>query len=450
MRASKILPFAILGVSALVVVLLYFARRTPEDRVQQSAAPLVRVAIAEPTPYRYSVTAHGSVSPRTESDLIPQVSGEVLWVSPALASGGFFGRGDVLARIDAADYRVEVSSTQASVARAKSEFDRAEKERSRQRRLAKSSVASESRIDDAENAFRIAQASLVEAQSRLERATRDLARTELSAPYRGRVRSEQVDVGQFVTRGTPIARLYAVDYAEIRLPVPDRELAYLDVPMIPRPRSAGEESGARLDSVVTLTAEFAGRMHEWKGTLVRTEGELDPRSRMVNLVARVSDPYGLSEGVPEDGQDDFSGRARAAAASPEVADDLGEYGQARLGRDRSTPLSVGLFVEALIEGHAIDRAFVLPRDALREGNQVYLVDAEDRIQFRDVEVLRTERENVILGAGLSKGDRVCTSPLQAAINGMRVRVVVPSGDATDDSVAEGLVRRDAPPNETIQ
>jgi len=390
MRSSMMLPLKILSAAALVVLLLWAIRRTPENRVEHDPAPLVRVTLAEPTTYQFSVIAHGAVSPRTESDLIPQVSGEVLWISPSMAAGGFFEAGDVLVRVDQADYRVDRETARAVVARAKSEHGRAKKELDRQRLLANRSVASESRIDDAENAFRVAEASLQEARARLERAERDLARTELKAPYRGRVRTEQVDVGQFVTRGAPIAKLYAVDFAEVRLPVPDRELAYLNVPLVPQIRENPDEPAVTVGSRVLLSAEFAGRPHQWEASLVRTEGELDPRSRMVHLVARVSDPY------------DLEGNGEAA---------------------HTTPLAVGLFVKAEIEGHSVDHAFVIPRDALRPDSQVYLVDAENRIRFRSVEVLRTERENVILGGGLSKGDRVCTSPLEAVIDGMRVRVL---------------------------
>lgn len=401
MRALKMRPWLILGGATLVVGLLFIARRTPEDRIQQTVAPLVRVAIAKAVPYQFSVTAHGSVSPRVESDLIPQVSGELVWVAPSLAAGGFFERGDVLARIDPADYRVDRETARAIVARTTSEHGRAEKELERQRSLASQSVTSESRIDDAENAFRIALASLREAQARLERAERDLTRAELTAPYRGRVRSEQVDVGQFVTRGAPIAKLYAVDFAEVRLPVPDRELAYLDVPLVSQIGSGAEgdsggDSGVDSEvenaagSRVTLVAEFAGQRHQWEGRLVRTEAELDPRSRMVHLVARVKDPYRLETDA---------------------------------GSERTAPLAVGLFVEATIEGRALDQAFVIPRDALREGHQVYVVDEQDQIHFREVEVLRTQRDDVILGAGLKAGDRICISPLAAVINGMQVRVV---------------------------
>ena len=121
MRSSKMLPIAILGASALVVLLLVLLRQTPEEKIRESEGPLVRVVVAAPTPHRFTVTTHGSVSPRTESDLIPQVSGEVVWVSPALAAGGFFEAGDPLARIDRADYRVDLEAARAAVARARSE-----------------------------------------------------------------------------------------------------------------------------------------------------------------------------------------------------------------------------------------------------------------------------------------------------------------------------------------
>ncbi len=473
MRSSKLLPFLLLGGAALIVAMLVLVARSPEERERRDAAPLVRVVVVEPTPYRFSVKAFGSVSPRTESDLVPQVSGEILWISPSLAAGGFFDTGDILARIDSADYRVDRETARAAVARAKSEFGRARKERNRQQSLKDRSVASESRIDDAENAYRVAEASLHEAQARLERARRDLARTELRAPYRGRVRSKTVDVGEFVARGSMIATLYAVDFAEIRLPVPDRELAFLDIPLGPRllardlpidndddndggndgdggsesgendkvgeaGKTGEEEASPAGGSPVALTAEFAGRLHHWSGTLVRTEAELDPRTRMVHLVVRVKDPYGLEEIASPNGADESA--AHRAEESP--ANDAVE---------RTAPLAVGLFVEAEIEGHAIDRAFVIPRDALREGDLVYVVDAEGRIQFRDVEVLRTERENVVVGAGLESGERICITPLEAAINGMRVRVYEAKGPGSgENEESRGLATRPDESDETLQ
>lgn len=401
--ASKLRPILILAFAALLVVVLALVQRRPEERPQPDAAPLVRVAKAQPADYRLVVRANGNVQPSVEGDLVPQVSGEIVEMSPALVAGGFFEKDELLARIDAADYRVERAAARAQVARARSEFDRAEKELQRQRRLADRSVASQSRIDDAENAYRIAEASLQEARARLERADRDLARTEIRAPYRGRVWEENVDLGQFVNRGNPIARLYAVDYAEVRLPIPDRELAYLDIPQV-RPTLGGAANDAPNGPRVLLTAEFAGAERSWEGRIVRTEAELDPRSRMIHLVARVPDPFGLET-------------------------------------ERDAPLAIGLFVDAAIEGRSLEDVYLLPRDALRPGDRVYVVDDEGQIRFRDVELVRTERDQIVVAAGLAPGERVCTSALDAAIDGMRVRVAAPKPAAA--ATGEGLADRGA-------
>ena len=392
-----VLPIGILCASLALALLVFASKDAIVERPQEVMAPLVRMVLAEPVEHRFQVRAQGTVVPRRESDLVPQVTGEVVWVSPDLVSGGFFEAGQPLARIDRADYEVSLESARAQVARAESEHARASKERERQLRLAKRSVASEQNIDDAENAFRVAAASLREGRARLQQAERDLERTELRAPYAGRVRQEQIDVGQFVSRGVAVAKLYAVDYAEVRLPLPDRELAYLDLALAHRPggkAGAGQDPGADARPSgprVELSAEFAGQRHSWQGSVVRTEGELDPKSRMVQVVARVEDPYGVGSG----------------GGKP--------------------PLAVGLFVEAEIEGTTASDVFVLPRSALRlgrsgESDRVLLIDGDSRLRFRNVEVLRTERDNVIVRGGLQPGERVCISPLRAVTDGMRVRV----------------------------
>ncbi len=423
-------PIGILGLGVLIAVVVMATRPELEPTSDPEFAPLVRVTRAHSEPVRFAVLAHGSVVPRSEGDLVPQVSGEVVWVSPHLVAGGFFDEGDVLVRIEAEDYAADVESARAAVARGRSEYARARKERDRQRRLADRSVASQSRIDDAENAFAVAEASLREARARLGRAERDLDRTELRAPYEGRVRSEDVDVGQFLTRGQSYARLYAVDYAEVRLPLPDRELRYLDLslgritdPL--RTDEAGEsaaEGGTEAaegvaDDVeasspgsgpdVVLRAEFAGRQREWAGRIVRTEGEIDPRSRMLNVVARVADPYG------------------------------------RHTQGQEAPLAVGLFVEAEIAGREVESAFLLPRTALRrddagESSEVWVVGEGGRLEFRPVEVLRVERDRVVLGQGLVDGERVVVSPLRGAVDGMVVRIQQPSEPVARVSVADGV------------
>ena len=378
-----VLPLAILALGVLGVVLMVALRSRVPLAPPEPVAPLVRVQPVTKQPFRFVVEGHGTVVPRTESDLVTQVEGEAVYIAPAFVPGGFFAEGETLVRIDPADYEAALETARAGLARARSEFSRAKKERERQQRLANQSIASQARIDDAENAYAVAAANLREARARLDQAERDLERTEIRAPYDGRVREKRIDVGQFANRGTSLGRIYAVDYAEVRLPVPDRELSFLDLPL--GYQNGGRETGP--GPRVDLHAEFAGRPHTWTGHVVRTEGEIDPRSRTVNVVARVEDPYGRTH--EQDG----------------------------------VPLAVGLFVEAEIRGREVGDAVVLPRVALRGEGRVLVLDDESRLRFRDVEVLRVERERVVIGAGLEVGERVCVSPLPAAVDGMSVRVV---------------------------
>jgi multidrug efflux pump subunit AcrA (membrane-fusion protein) len=234
------IPLSVLGGAAVVVTLLMLTRPEATPIAPEPRIPVVQVLRVEPGPLDLVVRAQGTVTPRTESEIRSQLAGEIEWVSPALVSGGFFAAGDPLLRIDPADTRAKLETARAVLARAESELERAVRDRARQRRLAERSVASPARLDEVENVARGAKASVREATARLEIAERDLDRTTVRAPYAGRVRSERVDRGQFVVRGEELARVYAVDHAEIRLPIPDRELRYLDLPLGYREPRRGE------------------------------------------------------------------------------------------------------------------------------------------------------------------------------------------------------------------
>jgi RND family efflux transporter MFP subunit len=379
-RAKLLLPFAMLLLGVLGALALMATRPELETRPPEVPPPLVRVVSVQPEARQLSVITHGTVAPRTESDLLPEVSGPVVWVSSALVSGGFFEAGEPLLRIDPRDYEVALEQRRASLARAQSEHKRARKELVRRRGLAEREVASASQLDDALNAERVAAAAVREARAALEQAERDLGRTEIKAPFAGRVREERVGVGQFVNRGAPIAKLYAVDYAEVRLPVPDDELAFLDLPLLYRGETA-DGGGPE----VLLRARFAGSEHTWRGRIVRTEGEIDAKSRMVHVVARVDDPYGRTQDPSR------------------------------------PPLAVGLFVEAEILGKQAENIVVLPRAAMRDRDQVLVLDEESRLRFRRVEVLRIARDQVVVRSGLAPGDQVCISPLETVVDGMSVR-----------------------------
>ena len=380
-----VLPVALIAVGALMAVALVKTREQPERLPPEVIRPLVRVQPVELQDLRMTVRSQGTVSPRTESALVPEVSGRVIEISRSFVSGGFFSEGETLLRIDPHDYEQALIQARAQVAQANLRLAR---------ELAEQTVAAEEweelGADDPAPALTSrelqvadAEAALSAAKAALTRAERDLQRTEVQAPYEGRVREKHVDLGQFVTRGVAVGTLYAVDFAEIRLPLPDQDLAFLDLPLVYR--------GDRADGTgpeVILTARFAGAEHEWRGRIVRTEGEIDPRSRMVHVVAQVEDPYGESR--------DPDGRRRP-------------------------PLAAGLYVEAEILGEEIHEAALVPRSAVRDGDVVLIVDDDDRLRFRNIEIIRRSGEEVVVGSGLSRGERLCLTALPAVTDGMQVR-----------------------------
>ncbi|NKB99083.1 MAG: efflux RND transporter periplasmic adaptor subunit [Pseudomonadales bacterium] len=389
-----ILPIVILIVGVGIAAGIVATGPELKQQPPGSSAPLVRTWVASPQTVQMSSRTHGTVLPRTESELIPEVSGRITMISDSMVSGGFFKEGDELFQVETLDYAVALEQARASLASARSELSIAKRAHARQIDLARKQSTSESLRDDALNRLRIAEASLREAKARIARAERDLERTTITAPYDGRVRTERVDVGQFVNRGASVAMLYATDYAEVRLPVHDEELAYLDLQL------DGLEPELESEPIAMLSAQFAGKEHTWAGKIVRTEGEIDPQTRMINLVAQVDAPYEPMAGRP--------------------------------------PLAVGLFVEAEIHGREVHGIFVLPRSALQANSQVYVVTADRTIEFRDVEILRVVDEDVYVSSGFQQGETICLSTVSNAVEGMSVRPMEPTmiGDTDGRSEAD--------------
>ncbi|MFT5691661.1 MAG: RND family efflux transporter MFP subunit [Oceanicoccus sp.] len=373
----------ILVIPLIIVVVFVFGAMTLmatapvlEPSTKKPIPITVRALKVRPESVQLKVHSQGTVMPSMESQLIPEVSGRIMWMSPKLVAGGYFTKGEVLARVDSLDYRNTLERAKSSLKRAEAEEQHARFEYERLESLAEKKLTSRSQLENSLRAQRVAVANLNDARVSFEQAQQNLDRTEIHAPFTGLVRSEKVDIGQFISRGSAIATLYASDLVEVRLPIADRQLAFLNLP----PTLRGELP-LGLQPEVILTTEYAGQQLTWKGRIVRTEAEIDISSRMVHLVARV----------------------------PNTVD--------------QTPLTVGLFVDAEIEGLSAENVVVLPRSALRNNGQVLIIDEDDKIRFRAIEQLRLYQDNVLVKSGLNSGDRVCLSPLQTAIDGMTVNPV---------------------------
>jgi RND family efflux transporter MFP subunit len=296
-------------------------------------------------------------------------------MSPKLEAGAFFKKGDVLAEMDPRDYELAVTRARARVAanelRQKLTLAEAEVAREEWKDLGVGGTASA--LLRREPQLAESEAGIAGAQADLEKAELDLPRTRVRAPFDGVVAERFIDEGQFTMRGGRVARILGAKSMEVRMPISTAELAFL-------------EDGEGAGSMVVFEADYAGVQRSWTGAVERTESEIDARSRMIRLIAAVPDPYGLK------------GESEA-------------------------PLKPGMFVRARISGRVAEDVVVLPRIALRSDERVFVVTADARLEFRNVTVERATRDVVVIVEGLKAGERVCVSPLDVPVDGMRVRLV---------------------------
>ena len=361
----KLLILAILAAAIAVVIFMTSMRPQPPRKERVELDPLVEIMVLEAMTEHFEVRSQGTVAPRTETVLSAEVSGTVTWISPKFVAGGVFEKGEVLLRIDPTNYDVALKQAEALVKQRQIEFDGAAKLLSQGYR--------------AEAEYASAAAALASAEAELVRAGRNLQRTRIRLPYEGIVRSKETDLGQFVNPGTRIGVTFATDFAEIRLPLTDTDLAFIDLPETGAMSSDGVENGP----AVVLSAIQKGVATEWDARIVRTEGVVDEKSRVTYAVARIEDPYGLHHD--------------------------------------SAQLPMGTFVSATIDGTIAEGIIRIPRSVIRGSNQVVFVDEEGRIEVRTIDIARADADFVYVQGGASPGERIVLTTLEAPINGMTVR-----------------------------
>ncbi len=373
-------PIAVLGLSVFAVSMLVVFKKEPAEQPLARIVPTVEYIVAQSEDVTLDVLSQGTVTARTNTLLFSEVSGIVEEISPALLDGGFFEKGDLLVKIEDTEYRAAVANARSTLAQTELLYEQ-------EKALAEQAVIDWEQIGDGEPTPLVlrepqlnkAMADVEAAQMALQWAERNLERTQIYAPYDGRVQQKFIDLGQSVAaKQSQIASIYSVDFAEVVLPIRLSEAAFIELP-------EAYLNGAISDKPkVMLTADLGSNQFSWEGYIDRTGGTLDAQTRQILAVATVKDPYAKTETLDK------------------------------------PPLKVGMFVNARIVGRPVNSVFVLPRRALRNESEVYIVNDENRLELRTIERIKQDVETVIVRGDLESGERIVLTPLEIVVEGMEL------------------------------
>lgn len=366
----------------------------PEENETEVKALPVLTALARADSVMMTVKAQGEVQPRTEINIVSQASGRITYMSPNYIQGGRFSRGDLLVRIDPAEYILRVTQAQANISQAQTVIAREQSEADLARMdwedLGRGGTPTPLTLREPQMAEAAAQ--LESAKAQLAEAELQLSRTEIRAPFDGRVTERLVDAGEFVGMNSRLGKIYATDIMDVRLPMTQSDLRQAGLFL-------GYEAGATDGVPVKLTLTSIGSQSEWTGHITRTDGRFDSQSRVLHVYAEVRNPFaGVSEGRP--------------------------------------PLAPGLYVDAEINGPTIDNVVTIPRAALRGSSDVYVANNDGTLSIRTVQVQSSDRTQAVLMGGISAGDAVITSPIRGVAEGMTIEVVDPNAASSAATTAE--------------
>jgi RND family efflux transporter MFP subunit len=376
-------PILVLAGGFVAYALLQVSKPDPEKSEKGPRPISVYTESVTRESVALDVVTQGDVRARTQIDLVAQVGGRIMSVSPEFTEGGAIEPGTPLLKIEVADYEIAHSQAKASVAEAKVGVEQALADADVARKQLRN-IKNPSPLALKKPQVAQAKSRLVAAEAMLEQASLNLERTNISLPFYGRLIDTRVDIGQYVTPGTVIGRAFATEVVEIRLPLNDSQLAALGLPI---GYTAPPDGGLNVD----FSAVVAGETQHWQGKLVRLDASIDPSTRMLYASAVVLDPYGKNT--------------------------------SNLGM----PMAVGLFVEAKITGREMNDAHIIPRSALRAGNIVFVIE-DNTLQVRQVTVAHSSSERAVISTGLEVGERVITSPIRNPVQGMALTAVKPANN----------------------
>jgi RND family efflux transporter MFP subunit len=384
-----LLPLTLIIITAAII---FFIRENPPQskRGKISKAPqmTVETTTLTPTNYQVVVQSFGTVTPRTQSVLFAQVSGQINKVSKQFRAGGFFEQGDILIQLDDRDHRAEVKIAQASLMSAKQNLQeegaRVKQAKADWKRLGNGKTPNALVLRQPQ--YEAAKAQVLSAEALLDKVKLSLERTKIVAPYAGRILKKNVDIGQVISSNTQLADIFAVDYVEIRLPIKNKDLPLMKLPE--EYRNADEKIDLEdkenlMISNVVITSDLMGKQ-VWQGKIVRTESAIDEVSQQLYVVAQIIRPYDS------------------------------EY-------NKGAQIKMGQYVTAHITGREVQKALVIPSSAIYQGSYVYIVQ-DNLLMRKDIELGWQNGSESIVTQGLNAGDELVLTSLGQVSSGTPVAI----------------------------
>ena len=376
---KKLKPlFILLGAFALSYLLWLLGQVQP-DPVEEAPAPDVIVEILTPKDFQVQISSNGTTTPLIQTVLTAEVGGEVIYRSKKFSEGSSVIEGEILAKIDDTDLQLQYKNALLQLANAEVQHSL---------QLAEAEVAKEAweKIGDGiasdltlkKPQLKQTEALLEVAKAQVNSAKNKLNKTEIVAPYAGRIQSVNIDLGTTIIPGQPVGAMYTSSEIEITLAVKDNDLQFLSIPMDGRKLNPSEQASVVIESF------YKGKTQSWEGKLERVDGVIDPITRMINLIAVFKNDF--------------------------------------IETDKPN-LPIGLFVEAKIDGITLKNIFEIPINSISKDNEVYIVDKDNQLELRKLTVLKKYSEFVIIKDGLKAGERIVTSKLSTASNGIKVNPV---------------------------
>ena len=385
------LPLVVIAGGIALLMLMFATQSRPKEKGEAPHPPAVQFAVAHARPTTIGITVQGEARPRSEATLAAQVAGRIVWVSPRYAEGGAFREGEEIVRVDPANYQLAVVRARAQVAQSEEALAREEAESE----LARQDWQALGRGEPPPLAVREpqlaqARAQLAASQAALRSAELDLSRASIRAPFTGRIRQRQANLGDYVGPSSPVTVMFATDTMEIRVPLTDADLASMRLPV------GFSATAANPGPVAEVSSVTGGRIQTWQGRLVRTEASIDARTRLVYGVVEVRDPFGTAH---------------------------------------PAPLAPGMFVTTRLQGASSETLVAAPRSALKRNEFVYVVTADNTIDVRQVRPAQTTADEVLFRDGVADGERVVVSVLTSPRQGMAVTPIDREGGSAQQPAA---------------